>query len=68
MRRIILYVALSQAGVGVRQSNREEFSGGRAGFIEMTYQHDVFISYKREANWTPWTRDHFKNLLQSYLQ
>jgi len=34
----------------------------------MTYQHDVFISYKREANWTPWTRDHFKSLLQSYLQ
>jgi hypothetical protein len=34
----------------------------------MPYQHDVFISYKREALWTPWTRDHFKSLLQSYLQ
>lgn len=33
----------------------------------MAYQHDVFISYKREQLWTPWTRDHFKKLLQSYL-
>lgn len=34
----------------------------------MSYQHDVFISYRRELAWTPWTRDHFKRLLQSYLQ
>lgn len=34
----------------------------------MAYQHDVFISYKREHLWTPWTRDHFKVLLRSYLQ
>jgi TIR domain len=33
----------------------------------MAYDHDVFISYKREQLWTPWTRDHFKKLLQSYL-
>jgi TIR domain len=33
----------------------------------MAYEHDVFISYKREPSWTPWTRDHFKKLLQSYL-
>lgn len=34
----------------------------------MAYEHDVFISYKREPNWTLWTRDHFKTLLKSYLQ
>ena len=34
----------------------------------MSYLHDVFISYKREALWTPWTRDHFKTLVQAYLQ
>jgi hypothetical protein len=34
----------------------------------MDYQHDVFISYKRELNWTDWTRNHFKELLKSYLQ
>jgi hypothetical protein len=34
----------------------------------MSYQHDVFISYKRELNWTDWTRAHFKELLKSYLQ
>lgn len=33
----------------------------------MDYLHDVFISYRREASWTPWTRDIFKNLLRSYL-
>jgi hypothetical protein len=32
------------------------------------YQHDVFISYKREPLWTPWTRDHFKKLLKAYLE
>lgn len=34
----------------------------------MTYQHDVFISYRRQDLWTPWTRDHFKKLLKAYLQ
>jgi hypothetical protein len=34
----------------------------------MAYRHDVFISYRREPNWTPWTRDHFKKLLACYLQ
>jgi hypothetical protein len=28
----------------------------------------MFISYKRQECWTPWTRDHFKKLLQGYLQ
>jgi hypothetical protein len=35
----------------------------------MDYEHDVFISYRREQDgWTPWTRDHFKKLLKIYLQ
>jgi hypothetical protein len=34
----------------------------------MPYQHDVFISYRRQELWTPWTRDHFKKLLKAYLQ
>src|SRR3954454_22733083 len=36
----------------------------------MTYyfEHDVFISYKREELWTPWVRDHLKSLLRCYLQ
>jgi hypothetical protein len=33
----------------------------------MPYINDVFISYKRELNWTPWTRDHFARELASYL-
>src|SRR5262245_43126859 len=33
----------------------------------MRYQHDVFISYRRDTAWTLWTREHFKELLQSYL-
>jgi hypothetical protein len=33
----------------------------------MVYAHDVFISYRRELYWTPWARDIFKSLLQSYL-
>jgi hypothetical protein len=36
--------------------------------LGMAYQHDVFISYRRELLWTPWTRDHFKKLLSCYLQ
>ncbi len=35
----------------------------------MTYQNDIFISYRREKNaWTPWTRDIFKRALESCLQ
>lgn len=34
----------------------------------MSYQHDVFISYRRQELWTPWTRDHFKKLLEAFLQ
>jgi hypothetical protein len=34
----------------------------------MTYLHDIFVSYKREKNWTPWVRDHFVDLLTSYMQ
>ncbi len=34
----------------------------------MIYRHDVFISYRRQLLWTPWTRDHFKVLLTAYLQ
>ncbi len=34
----------------------------------MPYQHDVFISYRRQELWTPWARDHFKKLLIAYLQ
>jgi hypothetical protein len=34
----------------------------------MTYENDVFISYRRQAKWTLWTREHFKGLLESYLQ
>lgn len=33
----------------------------------MPYKHDVFISYKRDVVWTRWTREHFKELLQTYL-
>jgi hypothetical protein len=34
----------------------------------MSYQHDVFISYRGQKLWTPWVRDHFKKLLIAYLQ
>lgn len=34
----------------------------------MAYEHDIFVSYRREVQWTPWVRDHLKVLLQSYLQ
>ena len=34
----------------------------------MTYRHDIFISYRRQLLWTPWTRDHFKALLSAHLQ
>jgi hypothetical protein len=45
------------------------FAGVRTGrgLCNMPYQHDVFISYRRDRNWTPWTREHFKDLLQTYL-
>lgn len=38
-----------------------------AGYYDMSYINDVFISYKRDVAWTPWTREHFKGLLQAYL-
>jgi hypothetical protein len=35
----------------------------------MSYENDVFISYRREKNaWTPWARDTFKSALESCLQ
>jgi hypothetical protein len=34
----------------------------------MAYCQHVFISYRREVLWTPWTRDHFRKLLTAYLQ
>jgi len=33
----------------------------------MSYQHDVFISYLREPQWTPWTRDYLKRELNAHL-
>jgi len=33
----------------------------------MPYVHDVFISYRRHAIWTPWVRDKVKPLLDAYL-
>lgn len=33
----------------------------------MSYKYDVFISYRRHVEWTPWTRDHFVRLLDAYL-
>jgi len=34
----------------------------------MAYVHQVFISYKREKNWSAWTQKPFVELLKSYLQ
>lgn len=33
----------------------------------MDYLYDVFISYRRHREWTPWTREHVRNLLDAYL-
>jgi hypothetical protein len=33
----------------------------------MDYLYDVFISYRRHPEWTPWTREHVRNLLDAYL-
>jgi TIR domain len=33
----------------------------------MDYLYDVFISYRRHPEWTPWTREHIRNLLDAYL-
>jgi hypothetical protein len=33
----------------------------------MAYTHDVFISYRRHAMWTPWVRDKVKPLLDGYM-
>lgn len=31
------------------------------------YNYDVFISYRRHPEWTPWTREHVLRLLDAYL-
>jgi len=33
----------------------------------MDYLYDVFISYRRHPEWTPWTREHVCGLLDAYL-
>lgn len=33
----------------------------------MDYIYDVFISYRRHREWTPWTREHVFGLLDAYL-
>lgn len=33
----------------------------------MDYSYDVFISYRRHREWTPWTRELFRILLDAYL-
>jgi hypothetical protein len=33
----------------------------------MEYIYDVFVSYKRHRDWTPWTREHIFDLLDAYL-
>lgn len=33
----------------------------------MTYIYDVFVSYRRHREWTPWTREHLYGLLDAYL-
>ena len=33
----------------------------------MDYTYDVFISYRRHPEWTPWTREHVCRLLDAYL-
>jgi hypothetical protein len=33
----------------------------------MDYLYDVFISYRRHPEWTPWTREHIRTLLDAYL-
>jgi hypothetical protein len=33
----------------------------------MGYKKEVFISYRRHREWTPWTRNHLRNLLDAYL-
>lgn len=33
----------------------------------MDYLYDVFISYRRHREWTPWTREHVHSLLDAYL-
>lgn len=34
----------------------------------MPYEFDVFVSYRRQQLWTPWVRDHLKELIEAYLQ
>ena len=33
----------------------------------MDYLHDVFVSYKRQTEWTHWVRGPFQDLLRAYL-
>lgn len=33
----------------------------------MDYLYDVFVSYRRHREWTPWTREHLHDLLDAYL-
>jgi len=42
--------------------------GQLVGQRKLPYQHDIFVSYRRQIAWTPWTRDHLKRFLESYLQ
>jgi hypothetical protein len=34
----------------------------------MDYEWDLFVSFRREDSWTPWTHDYFKRELIAYLQ
>jgi len=33
----------------------------------MSYRYDIFVSYRRHPAWTPWTREHIHDLLDTYL-
>jgi len=33
----------------------------------MSYVYDVFVSYRRHLEWTPWARQHLRGLLDAYL-
>jgi TIR domain len=34
----------------------------------MDYEWDLFVSYRRQDSWTPWTRNYLKKELEAYLQ
>lgn len=44
-----------------------EFVYASAPELMMDYLYDVFISYRRHREWTPWTREHVYGLLDAYL-